>query len=68
MIDNKSSGIFINRINKDSNEMTDIFISVNKIISDIIANIGILIAEGTHEDLLNKCQEYRQLYKTEVEK
>ncbi|MEG0994757.1 MAG: ABC transporter ATP-binding protein, partial [Bacilli bacterium] len=34
----------------------------------IMIDDGKVIAEGTHEDLLNKCQEYRQLYKTEVEK
>lgn len=43
-IDNNSSGVFIDRINKDTQDIADIFSQLNFAITDIIANLGIVIA------------------------
>ncbi len=43
-IDKNSSGTFIDRLNKDSNEIADIFNWINQFFSDFLSNIGILIA------------------------
>ncbi len=44
VIDKNSSGIFIDRLNKDSNDVADMFSWVNYFISDLLSNIGILVA------------------------
>lgn len=43
-IDNNSSGIFIDRLNRDSGDIANIFTELNYSINDIVANIGILVA------------------------
>ena len=44
VIDNNSSGTFIDRLNKDSSDIADIFNWINSFLSDLLSNIGILIA------------------------
>ncbi len=43
-LDKKSSGIFIDRLVKDSTRISDIFLDLNMSITDVITNIGILLA------------------------
>lgn len=43
-LDKKSSGIFIDRLVKDSTRISDIFLDLNMSITDVITNIGILFA------------------------
>lgn len=42
-IDKKSSGLFIERLNKDTNDMSDIFMEYAYWISYIISNVGVLV-------------------------
>ncbi len=44
IIDNTSSGIFIDRITKDTSDIADIFNQIGGTITDIITNIGIMVA------------------------
>ncbi len=44
ILDKNSSGTFIDRLNKDSSDIADIFNWVNHFISDLLSNIGILVA------------------------
>lgn len=44
VIDNNSSGVFIDRISKDTGYIADVFNEINDSVADIIANIGILVA------------------------
>lgn len=44
VLDQKSSGIFIDRLNKDTNDIANIFTQLNYSITDMITNIGIMIA------------------------
>lgn len=43
-LDKKSSGIFIDRLVKDTSKIADIFLQLNLTITDVIANLGILFA------------------------
>ena len=43
-IDKNSSGIFIDRLNKDASDIADVFPQVNDCLSEIFANIGIMTA------------------------
>jgi len=43
-LDKKSSGVFIDRLVKDTNRIADIFLQLNVSITDVITNIGILFA------------------------
>ena len=43
-LDKKSSGIFIDRLVKDSTRIADIFLDLNMSLTDVITNIGILLA------------------------
>lgn len=44
ILDQKSSGIFIDRLNKDTNDIANIFTQLNYSITDMITNIGIMVA------------------------
>jgi len=44
VLDNKSSGTFIDRLNKDSSDIADIFNWLNGFVSDLLSNVGILVA------------------------
>jgi len=44
IIDSTSSGVFIDRITKDTNDIADIFSQIGSITTDIITNIGIMVA------------------------
>jgi ABC-type multidrug transport system fused ATPase/permease subunit len=44
VIDKNSSGVFIDRLNKDSSDLADIFNFINNFLSDFISNIGVLVA------------------------
>ena len=44
VIDKNSSGVFIDRINKDSSDIADIFYWISHTISDFLSNIGVLVA------------------------
>ncbi len=43
-LDKKSSGVFIDRLVKDTSRISDIFLQLNMSVTDVITNIGILIA------------------------
>ena len=43
-IENKSTGLFIDRISNDSNNMVNTLLNLNVYITEIIANIGVLFA------------------------
>lgn len=43
-LDKKSSGVFIDRLVKDTSRISDIFLQLNMSITDVITNIGILVA------------------------
>ena len=43
-LDKKSSGVFIDRLVKDSSKIADIFMIINDTIIDVVTNIGILFA------------------------
>ena len=43
-LDKNSSGVFIDRLVKDTTRIADIFIELNMSIMDIITNIGLLVA------------------------
>ncbi len=43
-LDKKSSGVFIDRLVKDTGRIADIFLDLNMSITDFITNLGILIA------------------------
>ncbi len=43
-LNNNSSGVFIERINNDTEQMTDIFIQLFDLVSTCIANIGVFIS------------------------
>lgn len=43
-LDKKSSGVFIDRLVKDTGRIADIFLELNMSITDLITNIGILFA------------------------
>jgi ABC-type multidrug transport system fused ATPase/permease subunit len=44
IIDNSTSGVFIDRLTKDANEIAMIFNSLNRFLIDILVNIGVLFA------------------------
>jgi ABC-type multidrug transport system fused ATPase/permease subunit len=44
VIDQNSSGVFIDRLNKDSTDLADIFSWINWVFGDIISNLGVLFA------------------------
>lgn len=44
IIDKNSSGTFIDRLNKDSGDIADIFNWINSFLSDLLSNVGILVA------------------------
>ena len=44
VIDSNSSGVFIDRISKDTSDIADVFNSINYSLTDIVANVGILAA------------------------
>jgi len=43
-LDKKSSGVFIDRLVKDTSRIADIFLQLNMSLTDLITNIGILLA------------------------
>ncbi len=43
-LDKKSSGVFIDRLVRDTSKISDIFLDLNMSITDVITNIGILLA------------------------
>lgn len=43
-LDKKSSGVFIDRLVKDTSRISDIFLQLNMSITDVITNLGILLA------------------------
>ena len=43
-IDNNTSGLFINRLNSDTNQMARIFWDISEVSADIMSNVGILFA------------------------
>ena len=43
-LDKKSSGVFIDRLVKDTSRISDIFLQLNMSVTDVITNIGILLA------------------------
>lgn len=43
-LDKKSSGVFIDRLVKDTSRISDIFLQLNMSITDVITNLGILVA------------------------
>lgn len=43
-IDNNSSGVFIDRLNKDTNSIANVFYSINKTLADVLTNVGVLVA------------------------
>lgn len=43
-IDKNSSGVFIDRLNKDTAKIANVFISVSSSLSNFFANVGILVA------------------------
>lgn len=44
VLDEKSSGVFINRLNRDTTDIANIFMQLNYSISDMVTNIGIMAA------------------------
>ena len=43
-IDKNTSGLFIDRLNRDTEEIADVFVSYISAISNVISNIGVLLA------------------------
>ena len=43
-LDKKSSGVFIDRLVKDTSRISDIFLQLNMSLTDVVTNIGILLA------------------------
>ena len=44
VIDNNTSGLFINRLNQDTSKLAEIFDNLVNVMTEIVTNIGILIA------------------------
>lgn len=44
VIDKNSSGVFIDRLNKDASDLSEIFNQINDFLSDFLANIGVMVA------------------------
>ena len=43
-IDKKTSGLFVDRLNKDAQELSTMFMEFSYCITKIISNIGVLVA------------------------
>lgn len=54
-IDTHSSGVFIERLNKDTNDIVNIFSDLNDAIMDIVANIGVLVMIFTVSKIMFFC-------------